>query len=182
MIQDPDCILTMCALLVQAMLQLVAPAYNSFDELSLAIGQCMTQEQAAFHPRGLDARQLLHKVSKHMTQEMVSAGHLLLHAASAGACSPTGHHITCNLRRRMACSPSLAVLAYVEACVSLDSDVAVHFVQVLFKRVFDGLDETNCSRLNWQQVGQMLQKLDATLKPTELQVRPIAAAAGCCQA
>ncbi len=59
--------------LLQAMLQLVAAAFKSFDELSLAIGQCMTQEQAAFHPRGLEARQLLNKVSKHMTQEMVSA-------------------------------------------------------------------------------------------------------------
>lgn len=69
------------------------------------------------------------------------------------------------------------------ACVSLNPDVAVHYVQVLFKRVFDGLDETNCSRLNWQQVGQMLQKLDATLKPTELQVGRGASAdaAGCCQ-
>lgn len=90
MIQDPECILTMCTLLVQAMLQLVAPAYNSFDELSLAIGQCMTQEQAAFHPRGMEARQLLHKVSKHMAQEMVSAGHGVMHSASAGACGPTG--------------------------------------------------------------------------------------------
>lgn len=81
----------------------------------------------------------------------------------------------------MACSASHAVLARAEACVLLDSDVAVHCVQVLFKRVFDGLDETNRSRLNWQQVGQMLQKLDATLKPTELQVGCKAAAAGCCQ-
>jgi hypothetical protein len=53
------------------MLALTSPAFSSFEELSAAIGGCMSQEQAAFHPRSLEARQLLNRVSKAMAADLV---------------------------------------------------------------------------------------------------------------